>query len=555
MITHRLLSLAAAATFGLGVGLLAQPRPAEAFCGFYVAGADAALYNDATLVVMMRDGTKTVLAMQNDYQGPPEDFALVIPVPVVLQEEDVKTLPKEIFARVDKLAAPRLVEYWEEDPCAARVEYRKSKLEDGAVESAAIPSPEESGVTIEAEFEVGEYQIVILSAEDSTGLDSWLRASKYNIPEGAEPVLRPYVEGGSKFFVAKVDASKVEFEKGPDGVERAMLSPLRFHYDSEDFTLPVRLGLINAKGPQDLLVHVLAPEHRYRAANYPNVNIPTNLVVKDQTREHFGQFYVSLFDHAVAQTPGAVVTEYAWSAGSCDPCPEQPLDLGELVTLGADVLPRYAEHFDEQGALKPESRDIEWSLPREFVLTRMHARYDAKSLGEDLVFEQAPALRGGRGTPRDRGKLDPTITEGDKGSTNSFQARYAILHFWQGEVQCKDPLWDSWGGPPKGGESGPAVARELAFVPRDAKLASYVSRSAHQTLKLEGPAPAEPSPARPDGAKDEGDDEVDKQEGDKKKADKKKGCACTSDAPSPAGALFGLLGLGLLGRVRRRRRP
>jgi hypothetical protein len=104
----------------LGMGVLTAPAPAEAFCGFYVAGADAKLFNDATLVVLMRDGTRTVLSMQNDYQGPPEDFALVIPVPVVLHEGDVKTLPKAVFDRVDKLAAPRLVAFWVEDSCDVR---------------------------------------------------------------------------------------------------------------------------------------------------------------------------------------------------------------------------------------------------------------------------------------------------------------------------------------------------------------------------------------------------------------------------------------------------
>ena len=84
------------------------PAPAQAFCGFYVSGADAKLYNNATVVVLMRDGTRTVLSMQNNYQGPAADFAMVVPVPVVLKEENVKTLPASIFDRVDQLAAPRL---------------------------------------------------------------------------------------------------------------------------------------------------------------------------------------------------------------------------------------------------------------------------------------------------------------------------------------------------------------------------------------------------------------------------------------------------------------
>src|SRR5262245_29923952 len=97
--------------------LAVVPARAEAFCGFYVSGADAKLFNNASMVVLMRDGTRTVLSMQNNYQGPPADFAMVVPVPVVLQKENVKTLNKELFDHIDQLDAPRLVEYWEQDPC------------------------------------------------------------------------------------------------------------------------------------------------------------------------------------------------------------------------------------------------------------------------------------------------------------------------------------------------------------------------------------------------------------------------------------------------------
>src|SRR5438045_897210 len=108
--------LLAAAALALGA---AAPAEARAFCGFYVSGAGADLVAGATTVVLMRQGTRTVLSMQNDYRGPPEDFAMVVPVPVVLQQDNVKVLPREVFERIDAMTAPRLVEYWEQDPCAA----------------------------------------------------------------------------------------------------------------------------------------------------------------------------------------------------------------------------------------------------------------------------------------------------------------------------------------------------------------------------------------------------------------------------------------------------
>src|SRR5262249_41299996 len=129
--------------------------------------------------------------------------------------------------------------------------------------SAPVDMDEKSSVKIEAQFAVGEYEIVILSATDALALDGWLRKNKYSIPAGAEPYLRPYVQQGMKFFVAKVDVSKVTFEHG-----QAMLSPLRFHYDSEQFHLPIRLGLINSAGSQDLIVNILARNQRYDVVNY-----------------------------------------------------------------------------------------------------------------------------------------------------------------------------------------------------------------------------------------------------------------------------------------------
>jgi len=101
--------LAAAIAAGVGVA----PGAAHAFCGFYVDDGGSAMFNDATQVVLMRSGTRTVMSMQNNYRGPVSDFAMVVPVPVVLHEGDVKTLPKDVFAHVDKMGAPRLVEYWE----------------------------------------------------------------------------------------------------------------------------------------------------------------------------------------------------------------------------------------------------------------------------------------------------------------------------------------------------------------------------------------------------------------------------------------------------------
>lgn len=345
----RALGLAVAAL----ASTLASTHNAEAFCGFYVAGSNARLLNRATMVALMRDGQRTVLSMQNAYEGPPEDFAMVVPVPIVLEQANVRTLPRAVFSRLEELTAPRLVEYWEQDPCAPEgiglgalgTIGRGGGSGTGQGYGSGAGS---LGVRIEAQFEVGEYNIVILSARDSAGLDTWLRQERYNIPQGAAEVLAPYVRAGMKFFVAKVDARRVRFENG-----RAVLSPLRFHYDSESFSLPVRLGLLNSPGAQDLIVHILARSERYEAANRPNAFIPTNLTVNDGVRTQFAEFYNALFDRTLNERPGSVVTEYSWDSSTCDPCPVPALTESELATLGADVLPSTSSTVQRSQAATP----------------------------------------------------------------------------------------------------------------------------------------------------------------------------------------------------------
>jgi hypothetical protein len=461
--------------------LLSVARSASAFCGFYVAGGGAQLFNNATQVVLMREGQRTVLSMQNDYQGPPERFAMVVPVPVVLQKDNVKTLERSVFERIDQLTAPRLVEYWEQDPCKPEgygYTFSDDPLAAGSFgpNDATIrvrPAP----VRIEAAFAVGEYDIVILGADDSMALDRWLHDNGYSIPAGAGPVLRPYVEQGMKFFVAKVDVSKVKMQNG-----HAALSPLRFHYDTNDFTLPVRLGLLNSAGTQELIVNVLARGQRYEVANYDNVTIPTNLSLKPQAQQQFGAFYTSLFDATLATRPHSVVTEYSWQASSCDPCPTPPLDDSDVNVLGADV------------ALKENE-------PRSsFVVTRLHARYTKDSLGDDLHFRPAAPISGGRGVPSaDDGSLGEKTAA--SAGENNFQGRYVTLHPWKGDIKCDHPQRGQWGEKtdPDGTRSA-VPATNLAFAPRGLSLASFLAEPMPAGITpLAGPAPQPPSLARTGG--------------------------------------------------------
>ena len=418
------LLLAGALTVGAGV---MAPAEADAFCGFYVSGGESDLFNDATQVVLMREGTKTILSMQNNYQGPTKRFAMVVPVPEVLMEENVKTLPEELFAKIDQLSAPRLVEYWERDPCEPQYEYDDFAAGPpqaaGGGNNSVNENEGEPAVKVEAEFEVGEYDVVILSSKESNSLEKWLLDHGYNIPKGASKALAPYIAQGMYFFVAKVNAKKVKF----DSKGNALLSPLRFHYNSEDFSLPVRLGLLNAKGTQDLIVHTLGLRQRYKVSNYKNVTIPTNLVVPDRTRKTFGSFYNGLFDYTMEQNRGAVVTEYAWDSAKCDPCAGPTLTPSDLYTLGLDVLQMRTRTFEQNSAEVEHITAVDnWNstLPSE-VRRSLAAKGDTLTQCYNDFLATSPKERSGRisfefeltpaGTPQNLSRLWNTL--GDEALT------------------------------------------------------------------------------------------------------------------------------------------
>jgi len=286
------------------------------------------------------------------------------------------------------------------------------------------------------------------------------------------------------------------------------------------------------------VVHIISREGRYEVANRPNVQVPTNLEVRAATKGRFRSFYESLLDHVWREKPTSVVTEYAWSATTCDPCPGPTMSADDITTFGGDVISGAREQSlgrgfaierpeVYEGPLLPRERIIhalqartpelfecvespvrvgltltigedgsvdsslsggdeptrtclgralgELTVSRAglraglvraktglflnqrvrrylpsaqgFTVTRLRARY-GREAPDDLIFRRAQAIAGGTGEPDQDGELDRTIRQA---SSNTFQARYAILHRWSGD-RCEGWTGGGWGGPPDSGD-------------------------------------------------------------------------------------------------------
>jgi len=300
--------------------------PAAAFCGFYVAKGGTDLFNESSKVVLVRDGDRTVITMANDYQGDPTEFAMVIPVPTIITKEQVHISSAAILEHLDAYTAPRLVEYFDDNPCDPQIIYEMSQMRKGAT-SSPMPIVQDSslGVTIEESFSVGEYDILILSATESDGLQTWLKENDYQIPDGAGKILKSYIRQDMKFFVAKVNLE----EKAKIGGE--MLRPIAVAFESPKFMLPIRLGTVNSKGSQDLFVYALTKNGRVETTNYRTQKIPSDKEIPVFVKDEFGEFYKDMYAQTAKKEGGSgVFMEYAWDMGWCDPCAADPLSSREL---------------------------------------------------------------------------------------------------------------------------------------------------------------------------------------------------------------------------------
>jgi len=387
----------------VGTAIAASSAPAMAFCGFYVAKADAKLFNEASKVVVARKENRTVVTMASDYRGDPKEFALVVPVPTVIKRSQINLTTNKLVDHLDAYTAPRLVEYHDRNPCAPRLAYRRysaARPTAGAVFEKRRQRARTLGVKIEAQYSVGEYEILILSAKQSGGLATWLDESDYKIPAKAKAVLASYIRQDMKFFVAKVNLEKKE------KLGFNYLRPIQVAFESARFMLPIRLGTVNAKGPQDLLIFMLTERGRVETTNYRTKRIPSNLDVPIFTRDEFGKFYKAMFDHQVKKdSMRAVYLEYAWNMAWCDPCAADPIPNDKLVELGAYWLLNKTTRPTKRPVLRRRAR------PQNAFVTRLHVRYDAENFPEDLQFQETADRK-------------------------NFQGRYILRHPYTGPAIC-----------------------------------------------------------------------------------------------------------------------
>jgi len=350
---------------GTALVVLATAGPAEAFCGAYLGSADAPITNSTSTVIYVREGNRTTITMANDLRSAVSSFTMLIPAPGTLLDSDVKIVDPGVVARVEKYAAPRLVEYTCDDLHGTG---DLSKAACGCVTDALIDLAASAaldqlpGLLDSLDVGFGSYEVSTVAAESREALEDWATAEGLFLPQGSGELFEEYVAGGSNFIAVKVDLDSVT----SGGV---MLKPIQFSYESDMMSLPIRLGTLNAGGAQDVVVHVITDTGGpVGISNYPEFFVEGDCMYEEEGFGSFSGFYDDAFSDAWDQDAGGAgyLTEYVWAPTACDPCTGGgPLSEDALKGVGFQGDPNSA------------------------VITRLHVRYDPDAVEGDLMLYDA----------------------------------------------------------------------------------------------------------------------------------------------------------------------
>ncbi len=330
--------------------LLAQPAVA---CPTVATGTPNALTYDVARTAIVHQNGRITFTVSVNPSGEAQDFALVLPVPALLAESDIAVLDNEVFARLEGTTG--LLTMTDAGCMMAGSDGAASEGDEDGGSSGGSGS-----VTVEAEYLVGDYEIAILSATDSSGLFTWLDTNGYHLAEPTIPVLEDYIAEGMFFMTARVSS-------GAAVADGSALPPLQVAYDSELFTIPIRLAARNSPGQQDMLIYALTDRGesggRVGVSNYPEFSIADKCIWGDPNTDSFLDFYNEKFQTAwEARGFAAWTTEWAGGPYDCSPCSGVTMTDEDLLALGFQGDP--SGHF----------------------LTRLHLRYTPTTATQDLML-------------------------------------------------------------------------------------------------------------------------------------------------------------------------
>ena len=207
----------------------------------------------------MQEDENTISSyVEIQYQGAPEAFAWIVPVPSV-PELDVWN--GQAFNSLDLATQPQ----WN---------FFNNCFLDEAAESAGPPQNEADGGVMVLDMQrVGPFDTVTLQSNDPRELVEWLRRNEYRIVPAMEPFIALYTAEEMKFLAMKL----------APGEDTASIQPIKMTYTAANPAVPLRLTAVAAQLEMGVKVWILG-DRRFGPKNVPDITIDDDEVVMDFRR-------------------------------------------------------------------------------------------------------------------------------------------------------------------------------------------------------------------------------------------------------------------------------
>lgn len=331
---------------GALAGALLAPAAASACGGFFCNTSP--VDQQAERIIFVQEDADTVTSyVEINYQGDPEGFAWVVPVPSV---PELDVWYGQAFDALDLATQPRFDGPWN---C-----FLGAEDADGA---GGEPAPAPGEVDVLAQERVGPFDTATIQSRDPRALVEWLRVNDYRITPAMEPFVAMYTDEGMKFLAMKLAPG--------EGVES--IQPIKMTYAAAGPAVPLRLTAVAAQLEMGVKIWILG-ESRYGPLNVPDIEIPSAELVRDPITWDVN--YLPLVARKVDDMGGAgFVTELA--------APAAP--LAQQIRDG--FVPDWAE---------PEVREARDALAdllstRPYI-TRLYTRLSPEEMDIDPRFGPVP---------------------------------------------------------------------------------------------------------------------------------------------------------------------
>ncbi len=206
--------------------------------------------------IIIHDGQKETLIVQVKYSGNIRDFAWVVPLASLPDENSIQIESDSIFSLLHDLTQPKVY----------RINRSKYGRGDGVMKDGEeIEEINSAQVQVWQNLAVGPYDVKIISGTSTQALRDWLHNNGYKYSPTADAILEYYIQKGCYFMATRVNMESQSMSK--NSIFQAGLPALKVSFPVEKPVFPLRISEISSAPENEIEIYVIS-NHRMISDNY-----------------------------------------------------------------------------------------------------------------------------------------------------------------------------------------------------------------------------------------------------------------------------------------------